>query len=656
MSHLLRALPWAGRLVPGRENADNKRTRPYRPANTLAAISALRGLLSGAWRQLLAIRAAGSSARRLRLVEKIQLGDKQFVALMEIDGVSFLVSGGNGGAPTLIPAHEFGSGRKAQSSFELKISVAQQAAEAGSTTGNAVKSPASAGKRSPAAKETTTSKKTLDKQLPAPSEAKGAGGPGQGSSVGKRRRTAAINSPEPETVGRKAKLRSSPERDRTTVVAAAVLHSKTVKSVSAKPVRGKSSTLAAAPKIESVRDALQVEASVAGSKPVSPPAMDKLRTTQALPYTPVPHGADSPSREEEHARKEDEGTSLFPDFAAMLEIRMLASEVFEQVDAKKPLAPKTDANQAKSADRTLRQKSLVAERLHRVRRRLSGLACLLLIVLLPFGSARAELLPPVQVFSAGAHWSLSPQVGGVVEAIASRVSPATLALAAVRTNSQTGSNDIRISGLGGSSASWGIVTLLTLLTLLPSLLLCITPFARLLIVFHFLRQALGLQTTPSNQTLIGLSMILTFFLMQPVGEVIYRDAIVPAQAGKITPLDAVQRAGGPMRHFMAHYVREKDAELFLEIAKEPRPRSVDELSFRVLLPSYILSELKAGFQIGTVLFLPFLIVDMVVASITTSVGMMQLPPVVISTPLKLLLFLMVDGWHLLIGALMRSFN
>ena len=216
--------------------------------------------------------------------------------------------------------------------------------------------------------------------------------------------------------------------------------------------------------------------------------------------------------------------------------------------------------------------------------------------------------------------------------------------------------DIRISGLGGSSASWTIVVLLTFLTLIPSILLCITPFARLLIVFHFLRQALGLQTTPSNQTLIGLSMIMTFFLMQPVGEVIYRDALTPLQAGQITALDALSRAGDPMREFMSHYVRDKDVALFLEIAKEPRPHSLKDLSFRVILPAYILSELKSGFQIGTVLFLPFLIVDMVVASITTSVGMMQLPPVVISTPLKLLLFLMVDGWHLLISALMRSFH
>lgn len=211
-------------------------------------------------------------------------------------------------------------------------------------------------------------------------------------------------------------------------------------------------------------------------------------------------------------------------------------------------------------------------------------------------------------------------------------------------------------GIGGSSPSWTIVVLLTLLTLIPSLLMCMTPFARLLIVFHFLRQALGLQTTPSNQTLIGLSMILTFFLMQPVGVVIYHQSIEPVESGLITPVDALVRASDPMKAFMAHYVREKDAALFLELAKEPRPHTVQDLSFRVMLPAYILSELKAGFQIGTVLFLPFLVVDIVVASITTSVGMMQLPPVVISTPLKLMLFLMVDGWHLLIGALMRSFN
>ncbi len=215
---------------------------------------------------------------------------------------------------------------------------------------------------------------------------------------------------------------------------------------------------------------------------------------------------------------------------------------------------------------------------------------------------------------------------------------------------------LRIQGVPGETVPWSIIGLLTGLTLVPTLLLCITPFARLLIVFHFLRQALGLQTTPSNQTLIGLSLILTFFLMQPVGVQIYEASVAPMQAGQITATEAFTRGEIPMRKFMEHYVRDKDVALFVELAKEPQPHSPDDLSMRVLLPAYILSELKAGFQIGTVLFLPFLIVDMVVASITTSVGMLQLPPVVISTPLKLLLFLMVDGWHLLIGSLMRSFS
>jgi flagellar biosynthetic protein FliP len=215
---------------------------------------------------------------------------------------------------------------------------------------------------------------------------------------------------------------------------------------------------------------------------------------------------------------------------------------------------------------------------------------------------------------------------------------------------------LQIPGVTGGSVPWNVIIMLTALTLIPSILVCMTPFARLLIVFHFLRQALGLQTTPSNQTLIGLSLILTFFLMQPVANQIYQDAFIPMQANEITPIDAMARAEDPMRHFMAHYVRDKDVSLFVDLAHEPHPASIDDVSMRVLLPAYILSELKAGFQIGTVLFLPFLIVDMVVASITTSVGMLQLPPVVISTPLKLLLFLMVDGWHLLVGSLMRSFQ
>lgn len=209
---------------------------------------------------------------------------------------------------------------------------------------------------------------------------------------------------------------------------------------------------------------------------------------------------------------------------------------------------------------------------------------------------------------------------------------------------------------GGASMPWGIVFILTLLTLLPALLLCMTPFVRLLVVFHFLRQALGTQSTPTNQTLIGLALVLTCFLMQPVGVAVQQDAIKPYQDGRIGVMEAFDRGSEPVRQFMLKYVRQKDAALFLDLAKAPKPQNANDLPFRVVVPAYILSELKAGFQIGAVLFLPFLVIDMVVASITTSIGMLQLPPVVISTPLKLLLFVMVDGWNLLVGSLMRSFG
>jgi len=212
------------------------------------------------------------------------------------------------------------------------------------------------------------------------------------------------------------------------------------------------------------------------------------------------------------------------------------------------------------------------------------------------------------------------------------------------------------AGSAGGSVPWNIVVLLTLLTVLPALLLSMTPFVRLLVVFHFLRQALGTQTTPSNQTLIGLALVLTFFLMQPVGAAVGQVAIVPFEQGRLDAWTAVERGSGPLRQFMLKYAREKDLALFLDLAREPRPAKPDDVAMRVVVPAYILSELKAGFQIGAALYLPFLVIDMVVAAITTSIGMLQLPPVVISTPLKIMLFVMVDGWNLLVGALLRSFT
>jgi flagellar biosynthetic protein FliP len=214
-----------------------------------------------------------------------------------------------------------------------------------------------------------------------------------------------------------------------------------------------------------------------------------------------------------------------------------------------------------------------------------------------------------------------------------------------------------IPGLQGADKSlpWTIVVLLTLLVFLPAMILAMTPFVRLLVVFHFLRQALGTQNTPTNQTLIGLSLFLTYFILQPVGVQIHQAAIVPLQKGSISALQAVEAGSVPLRRFMLKYAREKDLALFVDLAKEPRPRRPEDLPMRIVIPAYILSELKAGFQIGTVLFLPFLVIDMVVASVTTSVGMLQLPPVVISTPLKILLFVMVDGWNLVVGSLVKSF-
>jgi len=206
------------------------------------------------------------------------------------------------------------------------------------------------------------------------------------------------------------------------------------------------------------------------------------------------------------------------------------------------------------------------------------------------------------------------------------------------------------------TTTWTIVIVLTLLTVLPALLLSMTPFVRILIVFHFLRQALGTQNTPSNQTLLGLGLFLTYFLMQPVGAEIGRVAITPLEEHRITAMQALDRGSEPLRDYMLKFTREKDLALLTEIARLPRPHSASDLPMRVVIPAYILSEMKAGFQIGAVLFLPFMVVDMVVAAVTTSVGMLQLPPVIISTPLKILLFVVADGWNLVVGSLLKSFT
>ena len=205
------------------------------------------------------------------------------------------------------------------------------------------------------------------------------------------------------------------------------------------------------------------------------------------------------------------------------------------------------------------------------------------------------------------------------------------------------------------STPWTILLVLTLITLLPAILMAMTPMVRLLVVFHFLLQALGTQTAPSNPTLMGLALMMTWFLMTPVLNQVDQQAVEPYRAGQMTGMEAIDRGAQPIKRFLLRYAREKDLALFAAAGQIARPNTADDLPMRVVVPAYILSELKAGFAIGAVLFLPFLLIDMVTAAITTSIGMFQLPPVVVSTPLKILLFVMVDGWNLLANSLLKSF-
>jgi flagellar biosynthesis protein FliP len=214
----------------------------------------------------------------------------------------------------------------------------------------------------------------------------------------------------------------------------------------------------------------------------------------------------------------------------------------------------------------------------------------------------------------------------------------------------------RVAGGPTLSVPMQLALSLTLLTLLPAFVMCVTPFLRITIVLHFLRQALGTQTTPSNQVLLGLALFLTVPLIQPVASEMYTTAWQPMQAGQLTQMQALEAAGQPLRGYLIRFAREKDIRMLVETSGMPAPRNSKDLSLSVLVPAYILSELKTGFQIGAVLFLPFLVIDLVVASVTVSVGMVQLPPVMLSAPFKVLLFVLVDGWNLVIGSLLKTFS
>ena len=197
---------------------------------------------------------------------------------------------------------------------------------------------------------------------------------------------------------------------------------------------------------------------------------------------------------------------------------------------------------------------------------------------------------------------------------------------------------------------------MTALTLLPALLMMMTSFTRIIIVFAILRQALGLQQTPSNQILLGLSLFLTFFIMAPVFKVINETALQPYMNAELAPLQAVEMAGKPVRQFMLAQTREDDISLFVRISGNEQLNGPEDLPFSILVPAFVTSELKTAFQIGFILFIPFLVIDLVVASVLMAMGMMMMSPIIISLPFKIMLFVLIDGWAMVIGSLAASYG
>lgn len=211
-------------------------------------------------------------------------------------------------------------------------------------------------------------------------------------------------------------------------------------------------------------------------------------------------------------------------------------------------------------------------------------------------------------------------------------------------------------GAGDIAVTIQVLLLLTVLTLAPSILIMTTSFIRIVIAFHFLRQALGTQSLPPNQLIVGLALFLTMYIMYPVLTDIYENAWQPYSQQEITLAEAWGQAQDPIRTFMLAHTREKDLQLFVEMANIDQPDTPAELPMRVVIPGFIISEMRVGFQIGFLIYMPMLIVDMVVASVLMSMGMMMLPPIMISLPFKLLLFVLVDGWYLVVQSLVESFR
>lgn len=214
-------------------------------------------------------------------------------------------------------------------------------------------------------------------------------------------------------------------------------------------------------------------------------------------------------------------------------------------------------------------------------------------------------------------------------------------------------------GLGGGSAAARmiqIIMLMTVISLAPSILVMVTSFTRIVVVLSFLRSALGVQTTPPNQVIISLALFLTFFIMQPVLEKSYEEGILPLINEEISEKEAVEKTAAPFHQFMMTHVRDKDLKLFINMVPDLKIEKEEDTPYRVLIPAFMISELKRAFEIGFLIFIPFLIIDMLVASILMAMGMMMLPPIMISLPFKLIFFVLIDGWYMLCGSLVRSFG
>lgn len=206
------------------------------------------------------------------------------------------------------------------------------------------------------------------------------------------------------------------------------------------------------------------------------------------------------------------------------------------------------------------------------------------------------------------------------------------------------------------AVSLQILALMTVLSLAPAILILTTSFTRIIIIFHFIRQALGTQQMPSNQILIGLALFLTFFIMTPIWQDVNSRALQPYLAEEISDKEAFNEALVPVRNFMLKLTRDKDLALFMRFADEKKPATPDDIPIQVIVPAFVVSELRIAFQIGFLLYVPFLMIDMVVASVLMSMGMLMLPPIMISLPFKVLLFVLVDGWHLVVNSIVTSFG